>query len=310
MILLLTGCSGAVSGKRTVDPEALFSSTIEEGLLRVQFFHLYLEGEGTEQSGESILIVTPEGKTILIDAGKPQFGALIDDYLNQLGIEKIDLVMPSHPHIYHIGGLTTLLKTKEIGKIIQTDFPVDTAIYKEYVQVIEEEGIDVEYVEEGDRFDIEKDLSMEILNPPKDFSVAAIPIENLTAGIVNDYSMVIKMTYKDKVFLFTGDIYSGIEANLIDKYGEDLAADVVKVPHHGLGTSSSRDFIETINPDITFFPTNLLMDKTVYEDYREAGSEVFVSEYDGNIVLLTDGKNMDVITETERTEEVEAFLGK
>src|SRR5699024_10182894 len=100
------------------------------------------------------------------------------------------------------------------------------------------------------------------------------------------------------------DIYKSTEKQLIDSCGEKLDADIIVAPHHGMGNSSSKAFIETVNPDITLIPSNILMDRTVYDHYEDSGSEVYVSEWDGNIMLTSDGKTIDVYTEKERDEQI------
>lgn len=270
--------------------------------LTIHFFHL-IPPDTTEKTGESIFIKTPKGKTILIDAGKPVVGPLINDYLTKLNVDTIDIVMPSHPHSDHIGGYLTLFNEKEIGKVIEINLPLeDSSIYQQYNSLIKEKGFNVEYAEAGDVIEIEKDLYMEILNPPKGLSPETYSFGTLTAGIVNDVSMVVKLTHKENTFLFTGDIYKGVESQLVSKYGGKLDVDVIVAPHHGIGTSSSKKLIETANPEITLFPTNILFDVSIIEKYKDQGSEVYVSKLDGNVLLVSDGKKIDVYTETESDE--------
>lgn len=299
LLLLVSACSiGAKEGSKEVNAEAVFAADDYEGQLTIHFFHLLAE-ESAAQSGEAIFIKTPEGKTMMIDAGKPESGPLIDEHLDQMGVDKIDLVMPSHPHVDHIGGFQTLFETKEIGKVMDINLPLETGAYKKYEKLIEEKDIELEHPDKGDIIEIEKDLTIEILNPPKEMVKEYLKMGNLSAGIVNDLSMVMKLTYKDQTFLFTGDIYKGIEDQLVNAYNEALDVDVVVVSHHGLGTSSSKKFVEATDPDIAVIPTNLLMDKSVYDIYKDQGSDVLVSQMDGNILLATDGKKIDIITENE-----------
>lgn len=285
-----------------VNPEIIFDAKAHDGELTVHFFHLEAP-DRYEKTGESILITTPEGQTILIDAGKPMVGPLINDYLTELGIETIDYAMPSHPHSDHIGGYLTLFEEKEIKKVIEINLPhEESKVYQEYHTLIQEKNLPVEYAEEGDVYEIEDDITLEILNPMKGLSPETYAFGTLSPGIINDVSMVVKMTYQDNTFLFTGDIYSGVERNLIKKFGDDLDVDVVVAPHHGLGTSNSIQFIEATDPEITVIPSNVLFDLNVVEAYEEQGSEVYISKYDGNILLKSDGKIIDVYLEEERDE--------
>lgn len=283
-----------------VNPDIIFDTEEHEDALTVHFFDLVAE-DRYEKTGESMLITTPEGKTILIDAGKPIVGPLINEYLDKLGIDKIDYIMPSHPHSDHIGGYLTLFDEKEIGEVIQINLPHEESnVYLDYAEKIEENNYDVTYAEEGDVFEIEKDVTLEIMNPMEGLSADTYAFGTLSAGIINDVSMVVKMTYKDKSFLFTGDIYRGVENSLISKFGEALDVDLVVAPHHGLGTSSSTEFIEATNPALTIIPTNVLFDLNIIKKYEEAESDVYVSKYDGNILIRSKGKKIDVFREFER----------
>jgi len=302
LLAVVSACSQEAQSVNEVNPEIIFAQEKHEGKLTVHFFHLEYP-ERYEKTGESILITTPKGQTILIDAGIPKVGPVVNDYLDELGIDKIDYAMPSHPHIDHIGGFLTLFEKKEIGKVIEINLPhEESEVYQVYSEMIEKNNFTVEYAEEGNVYKIEDNITLEILNPMKGLSPETYDFTSLTPGIINDVSMVIKMTHKDNIFLFTGDIYKGVEHELIQKYGDELDVDVVVSPHHGNGTSNSDKFIETTNPDITLIPSNIVFDLNVVEAYKEHGSEVFISKYDGNVLLTSDGKKIDVYREKESTE--------
>ncbi|HLR64795.1 MAG TPA: MBL fold metallo-hydrolase [Pseudogracilibacillus sp.] len=282
-----------------VNPDILFNTEEHEGQLTVHFFDL-IAPDRYEKTGESILVTTPKGKTILIDAGKPMVGELLNDYLNALEIDTIDYAMPSHPHFDHIGGYLTIFEEKEVKEIKQINLPhEESKHYVQYADLIEEKNIPVSYIEEGDVIEIEEDVTLEVYNPMAGLSPETYSFGTLSAGIINDVSAVMKLTYKDTTFLFTGDIYRGVENSLVNKYEEELDVDVLVAPHHGLGTSSSDEFIEATKPDITIFPTNVLFDLTIVNKYKDAESDVYVTKFDGNIMLMSNGKKIDVYREHE-----------
>lgn len=298
VVTLLTACSGDRSG---VDPDAIFDLDQYEDELTVHFF--YMEQEGT-QSGESIFVHTPEGQTLLIDAGTPEVGPIVDGYLDDMGIEHIDYAMPSHPHADHIGGYHTVFKTKDIGKVIDIDVPHNTSTYETYRDIIEEEDIEVEYAGAGDVYEIEEDLTLEILNPEKGLTAETMPDDysDRSASYLNNVSVVIKMTYKDTSFLFTGDIYATREDELIDEYGDKLESDVIVAPHHGDESSSTGRFIETVNADIALIPSNYIASTNVVDKYTSYDHDVYHTVADGNVLLITDGDKIEIITEKERDE--------
>lgn len=307
--LILTSCSDADdsdSGAREVYADKLFSLDEHTDELAITFFDLQ-SSEASSQSGEAILVHTPKGKNLMIDAGLKELGDVLDERLSSMGIDKLDIVLPSHPHSDHIGGFITLFETMSIGKVIDINLPLDSRTYAEYERVMKDCDIDSETAEAGEKIEIEDDLELEILAPTQEKVETYSEMENLSAGIVNDLSMIVKMIYRDHIFLFTGDVYKGAEEDLVNTYKDDLESDVVVVPHHGIGTSSSTKFTDTVNPDISIIASNILMDKSVYDHYSES-SQVFVNELDGNILLTTDGKQIDVYTEKEREKMKEGYL--
>lgn len=295
LVSLLAACSSETSG---VDPDAIFDADKFEDELTIHFFHM----EDDKKTGESIFLKTPEGQTILIDAGIPDSGPTVDDYLDKLEVDSIDLVMPSHPHIDHIGGLHTIFKTKDIGKVLETNVPHDTNTYRTYKEIMESEDIPYEYVEAGDVIELEDDLVMEILNPPAGTSEDTLPegYSQMGAGHINNVSTVIKLTHGENTFMFTGDIYTAREVELVSDYGDELKSDVLVAPHHGDDTSSTMGFIEAVDPSIAVIPSNLLFSIMVNDKYVDHGSDLYHNALDGNILLVSDGKDINVITEKER----------
>lgn len=300
LLLLILSLAACTKGPiNEVNPDIIFDREAHEGELTVHFFNL-VAPDRYEKTGESILITTPKGKTILIDAGTVLVGPLVTEYLTKLGIDKLDYVMPSHPHHDHIGGLLTVLEEKEVDQLIEINLPhEESQVYLDYQSLIEKHNIAVKYAEEGDLYEIEEDLTLEILNPMKGLSAETYSFTRLSPGIINDVSMVVKMTYKDTSYLFTGDIYRGVEHSLIQKFGDKLDVDVLVAPHHGLGTSNSEKFMEATNPKITLIPSNVLFDLKIVENYEKQGSEVYISKFDGNVLLKSKGKTIDVYREFE-----------
>jgi len=297
MGIFLAACS---DDDRLVDAEAIFSKDFDDELT-IHFFHLDLP----EKAGESIFIEAANGKTVLIDAGIPEAGEIVDDYLEELGIEKIDYVLPSHPHIDHIGGLHTIFETREIGEVLEIDVPHDTRTYEKYKQLMEDHEIPFDTIEAGDKIELDDDLYMEVLNPPKGTTKDSLEenYSSLGAMHINNVSEVVRLVHGDNSFLFTGDIYQSKELELIEEYGEKIKSDVLVAPHHGDGTSSHIDFIEAVDPDIAVIASNINFNEIVNERYEDNhGSELFHNAFHGNILLRSDGKKIRVIMEKEKEE--------
>src|SRR5690625_7362180 len=149
LLAVVSACSQEAQSVNEVNPEIIVTKDKKEGKRTVQFFHLEYP-ERYEKTGESILITTPKGQTILIDAGIPKVGPVVNDYLDELGIDKIDYAMPSHPHIDNIGGFLTLFVKKEIDKVIEINLPhEDYVVYQVYSVIIEKIIFTVKFTVEG-----------------------------------------------------------------------------------------------------------------------------------------------------------------
>ncbi len=273
----------------------VFSLDEDSGLLTIRFFYL----EGDDRTGDAILIRSPNGKTMLIDAGTVEAASQLNDHMEKLGIDEIDIGVVTHAHHDHIGGYDLMLRTCRFKKLVMIRVPHTTPTFRRVMQTAERKGVPIEYVEQGDEFYLDRGVRVEVLNPPEGTDPDKLP-EGLTTNQMNNLSLVMRMTYGERRFLFTGDIYSQREEELIETKADALDCDVIKVPHHGESTSSSRAFVEAVSPEFAFITINILQSLPIYRRYRKLGSQVYITEFDGTVLLRCDGKNITVVTEKER----------
>lgn len=273
----------------------VFDISKDQGLLTIRYFFL----DGSEASGDCILIHTPDGKTILIDAGFPEVGKQVIDYLNKLGVNTIDAAFNTHPHADHIGGYASVLQEKEVKAFYMENLPYpDSKPYQNVVKMLEEKKIPVSYPEDGTIFQYGDDLKIEVFNPEK----GALPeaVKRFDYKSVNDQSMVLKLTYKKTSFLFTGDIYKDREFALIESKGKALNADFLHMPHHGNPTSSSNAFVEAVNPKIAVMSSNIFESPQIMKRYERNKVQAYATAFHGNILMTSDGEKINVITEKDR----------
>lgn len=204
--------------------------------------------------GDSILIETPNKRTILIDAGdlKRDFktGAVVSDagknivmpILNYKGINKLDLLISTHFHNDHIGGVPYILSNIVVGTAL------DNGGYhkhcQNYYDVIKKKAIKRVAVRAGQAIKLDKSVTLNILYP---INPDTTP-KNYFEDNENNNSIVVKLSYKDIDFLFTGDLEHEKEEALVSLYQEKLNSEVLKLGHHGSNTSSSEEFIDTVSP--------------------------------------------------------------
>lgn len=274
--------------------EEIMDLSGEESKLSFYCWDIRVGEDAEDKAGDSTLFISPDGMTMLLDAGHPDCADQVIGYLKDLGITKIDYFVASHPHIDHIGAFPKIAEEFEIGKTYRSEVEYTTQTYQNYVDAIEKHGIPTEYLKAGDEIPFGDQITIKIYNPgeeieyPKDFP------KNSTA-FMNNQSLAMKFIYGESTVLFCGDLYSAAERTLLDQYGDELQADVIKANHHGRDTSNTKKWIETVKPQITVAMLDQAVNMPVRSNYKKAGAEYYLTYYDGIIkVVMDDKKNYEV----------------
>lgn len=230
--------------------------------------------------GDSILLRSADN-TVLIDAGEHQARRVVTDYLSDAGIERICYVVATHPHSDHIGGLVTVLRDFEIGRLMKPAISHDTETYRQFRQAIINHEIEYVIPEPGDML-IAGIIEMTVLSPPT----------GAFSG-VNDNSIVLRMVHGYTSFLFTGDAERAAEQWLVAN-AETLQANVLKVGHHGSRTSTSEAFLSAVTPTAAVIQSGENNrhghpHREVTERLEAHGVEIFRNDELGTIRMFTDG---------------------
>lgn len=238
---------------------------------------------------DSILIQTPDGKSMLIDAGNNADGQAVVSYLKGQGVSKIDILVGTHPHEDHIGGMDNVINSFEIGQIYMPKVSHTTKTYEDVLTAISRKGLKITSPTPGSTFSL-GEVRFTILAP-----------NSSTYEDMNDYSIVLKMEYGNTSFLFTGDAEQVSENEIIAK-GYNLKADVLKVGHHGSSSSTSQAFLDKVSPKYAVImvgsdnnyghPHKETMDKL-----EAKGIPVYRTDENGTIVATSDGTNITFNTE-------------
>ena len=275
----------------------IIDTSKDDGKLAIYFLDLPVIETSDNKSGDSSLLISPDGKVMLVDAGLPECAPHIISFLEKLGIEKIDYFVASHPHIDHIGGFASLASKINIGKVYRNDMAYTTKTYKNFVNALEAMDIPVEYLKEGDEIAFGEDIQVKIYNPkaeyeyPKDYP-------NSSTQFINDNSIVMKLIYGKSTILYAGDIYRTRERDLLMTYGDELQADVIKANHHGGGTSNSNRWIKGTQPKIVVAMRDKIDSMSVYENFVKQGATYYNAALNGEVKILIDNeKNYTVINQ-------------
>jgi len=239
--------------------------------------------------GESVLIES-FGKNVLIDTGEIGFGNTVAGYLRANGVYSIDLLLITHPHSDHMGCAEDIIEKFPVGKVIMPEIPAEyiptLSFYEGFLREMKRRDIPLSYAENGEIIELSGG-KLELFVPNGNFG------DNL-----NNYSVVSKYTFGEAEFLFTGDIEAEGEKALLDA-GADVSCDVYDAAHHGSSTSNSDDFLDAAKPDYAAVSCGYNNDyghphKEIKAAFKERGIKYFRTDYDGNIIFSTDGKEISV----------------
>ena len=232
---------------------------------------------------DSILILN-NNTTMLIDAGNNNDGKLLVDYIkNKLNINKIDILVGTHPHEDHIGGLDNIINELDIGDIYLPEVITTTKTFEDVITAIENKDLVITVPEIGEKFTLGE----------ADFEVLFTGTDDRD---LNATSIIINMLYGNKSYLFTGDTTEEVEETILNK---NIDIDVLKVAHHGSRYSSSYDFLEKATPAYAIISVG--KENSYEHPHQEAinrikkhTNKIYMTKDVGTILLTSDGTNINI----------------
>lgn len=238
--------------------------------------------------GDSILLES-NGEFVLVDAGESEYGSTVAKYIKEQKASTLKYVIATHPHSDHCGGLSKVIDKIGCENFITVETDQNTKTWMNVLKAVDKADANYIDAKAGDTYSF-GDSSFEILAP-------------LSSGYegYNNYSVVIKATYKDNSFLLMGDAEKISEKEMLAS-GENLKADVIKLGHHGSSTSSSVSFLKAVNPKYAIISCGINNDyghphKETLQSLKKLSIPYFETDIDGTIVAYSNGRNISFVTE-------------
>jgi len=285
--LLITGCASRnpaqqPSGQSHEQVQNVNPPTEASGsTLKVHFINV--------GQGDAILVQTSTGQNMLIDAGENDQGDVVVNYLIANGVKNLDIVVGTHPHSDHVGGLDTVITRFPINNVYMPKVTQNTKTFLDVLTAVKNKGLQISTAKAGVVLPLDG-VNCQFIAPLRD------SYEDL-----NNYSTVIKLEYGSQSFLFTGDAGTESETQLRGS-GVNLKSTVLKVGHHGSSTSTGAKFLSAIAPQYAVIMVG--GDNTYGHPHTQtltrlnkAAVTIYRTNLSGTIVFSTDGNDIQVSKE-------------
>ena len=234
--------------------------------------------------GDSILIQTPTNANILVDGGNEDSSSIVRSYLKKHKIKSLDMIIATHLDSDHIGSLDNIIDDFDVKSIYTPEQTSSSDSFKNLLTSCLNKDIEIQYFEKGDVKKLDNNIELTVLSP------SYIQDEN------NSNSIVFKLDYNNKSFLFTGDATTSNELDIIDSFNLDNV-DFLKVGHHGSSTSTSDDFLKATTPDIAVISCGYKNQyghphKKVLDNLSSNNIITYRTDLTGDMIFYSDGNTI------------------
>lgn len=277
----------ASAANKTGEPEAEQSEGVtaqpaanaSTGTLQVHYIDV---GQGASQ-----LIISPNGRTMLIDAGNNDDEERVVAYLKDQGVSKVDILIVTHPDADHSGGADAVVDAFEIGSIYMPKVQSNTRTFESLLTSIANKNLTIKTAKAGLILDLDETLDVQMIGPVKSYADT------------NNMSAVVRLVYGETSFLFTGDAELESEQDMLAS-GTDLSSDVLLVGHHGSSSSTSEEFLHAVSPQAAVIQVG---DNNYGHPAEEVLArlekhkiEIYRNDIHGHIVAVSNGRTISFDT--------------
>lgn len=242
--------------------------------------------------GDAILIRVA-GQTVLVDTGDIEQRDKMVAYIKKEGITTIDKVIITHPHADHLGGMPGIIDNFKVGHIYDSGKTGTTALYRQYLSLVNKKNIPFTVVTPGTEIIIANDIKLKFLAPDKSL---------LADNEINNSSVVAKLIDNKFSMLLTGDAEKESEALMIKGYASELKSNVLKAGHHGSNTSSTPEFLKAVGPEAAIISVGANNDyhhphPSTIKKYAADKIKVYRTDLDGTVTITSDGNTYTITKE-------------
>jgi len=296
--------------------------------------------------GDSILVISPGGKSVLIDAGDTGKGKVIIEALKRYNVQQLDYFVATHPHPDHIGGADEVFKATKVLNVIDNGLEPDvpqslatqgkpatpgnknsgnktapaskskavsiTKFYDEYKEAITQSGAHYEKAQAGAKYDLGGGARLTVLAP----SEPLFTKDQLKTGgnLPNANSIVLRLDYGDFSMLLPGDAEEQTEHRMLTK-DLNLKVKILKVAHHGSKYATAQDFIDRVKPEVAIISSGEWNRyghpaQVVLDRLRAANTKLYRTDLQGEITITTRGKEGDYVIKTARETKSDLWAGR
>ena len=273
--------ANTIEPKTTPDPVQVKTSA--DGLLEVDYIDV---GQG------DCIYIQAKNFNMFIDSGYAENANSVISYLQKKGVTKISAVVITHPHEDHYGAMAAILSKFQVEAIqmprIPDEFAPTLQAYEKLLQTVQDKGLTIKDPKQG-----------EVLYDQDDLKITNLTPDDITGSDLNAYSLVYRLDFGMKSFLFTGDTIEPIEKEILAD-GMDVDCDVIKIAHHGGSDSSCSAFLDAASPDIAVIsagkdneyghPHQAVLDRLAIRGIEK----VYRTDQSGTITVVTDGQKIEV----------------
>ncbi len=246
--------------------------------------------------GDGLLIISPGGKTVLIDAGNARAGDDVVAALQRRSIRTIDLAVATHPHADHIAGLRRVIGKLTVNSLLDSGQNFASDEFDRLLRAVKARKVQFIAAKKGWRFSLDSGVELEAFNPRGDNRWITEVREG--GSVENANSVVLRLSYGNFAMLFTGDAEAETETELV-KNRFPLRAQVLKIGHHGSRYATSEKFLNAIAPTAAIIscgadnryghPSQPTLDRL-----RKANVQVHRTDLSGEIAVVSDGNTYQI----------------